>query len=327
MLLTFGELVTQTAIDLKYGPTPGTEITVRLRRHINEAHRRVLRASNVADQREITVPLTTAADQTTYGVAQAFDRIQRIWEPGGARRLVCRTADWLTDCDPQNDAIGTPEAWVPLGLQAVSRQPPLLGSTLWVSSNHPNDITIQARITAVRRSGQLTRPMAVTLAGVSPVPIGAPGVFVAVTAFTLNTPAVGDVTLWDAAAGGHALAMIDHDAGTSNPYYAVRLWPTPEGPLDYAVTGTVRIPDLIFDTDVPRVSPEYVDALATYARMREYRTVKDDTDRFLIEQRDWSDTLAELRAFAQFPPDYRPVAGGPADRHRTNNLGGQYPAD
>ena len=223
MLLTFGELVTQTAIDLKYGPTPGTEITVRLRRLLNEAHRQLLRASNFAEQREITVPLTTVAGQTTYGVAQAFDRIQRIWEPGGARRLHLRTADWLLDCDPQNDAIGTPEAWIPLGMQAVMRQPPLAGAPLWVSSTDQTDLqSIQARVTAVRRSGALTRPMVVPLAGLTPVPVGpAAQLYVAVTAFTLNTPAAGDVTLWDAPSGGHALATIDRDAGTSSPYYAI----------------------------------------------------------------------------------------------------------
>lgn len=327
MLLTLGELVTQTAIDLKYGPTPGTEITTRLRRLINEAHRRLLRVSRIADQREITLPLTTVADQTTYGVGQAFDRIQRIYEPGGARRLVLRTADWLANIDPQNDAIGTPEAWIPLGTQAVSRQPPLAGSGVWVASSDPTDTAIQARVTAIRRTGAMTRPMVATLTGTTPVLVGTSTTLVAVTAFTLNTPAAGDVSLMDAETGGHVLAVIDRDAGTASPYYAIRLWPTPEGPLDYAVTGTVRLPDLIYDADVPRISPEYVDALATYARMREYKTVKGDTERFLMEQQEWQETLGELRAFAQFPPDYRPVANGPNDRARWNNLGGQFPAD
>jgi hypothetical protein len=126
---------------------------------------------------------------------------------------------------------------------------------------------------------------------------------------------------------GRLLATIDRFAGTSQPYFAVRLWPTPTGPLPYDVTGTVRVPEMLYDTDIPHVQPEYCDLLMTYARMRIYKTSTADVERFIAERDEWERVTGELRAFSQFPPDYRPVAGGPGDRSRWSNLGGFYPPD
>lgn len=338
MVLNFGQLVEQVAIDLKYGPEPGDDVKIRLRRYINEGLRELLRAANMADQREATLTLTSVANQQTYGLPTAFDRIQRIHEPLGSRRLVMRTTDWVLDTDPQSSTLGDPYVWIPLGMQAIATPIPLDGRPIYAESTSASDdqsTGMYVRITGIRKAGGPPLLMQTVLQGTSRVPLVvvngsttfAPNDIIAITQFTISSPAQGDIVLYADSFGSFELARIPKFAGTSSLYYGIRLWPTPQGPLDYLVTGTVRQPDLVYDTDVPRISPQYVDALKIFARRKEYQTNTADNDRFMVEDVEWKKVLADLRAFSQFPPDYRPVAGGAEERGRWSNLGGHYPPD
>lgn len=340
MMSNFGEMVAQLVVDLKYGPDAGDDVRTRLRRYLNDAQQELLRMSGLAEQRELTLPFKTDTEQATYGIPAVFDRIQRISEPGGSRRLQMRTTDWLLNMEPQwqpwstiNGAIGTPEVWVPLGMDAVYRQPwewvgPEISTALSFRSTSPLDgaagTPITVRVVAVRAGGSYAR-LSAAVNGITEVGLGA-GAFRAVTSLTTDRAATGTISLYIDGEPSKLLSQIQ-PGETAAQYYRIRLWPTPNGSLDYIVAGTMRIPLMIFDTDIPRVQPEYADALLTYARMREYKTVLGDTDRFMIEDAEWKRVVAELKGFSQFPPDYRPVAGGPGDRSRWSNLGGYFPPD
>lgn len=349
MVLTFGEMVAQLAIDLKYGPESGDDVLARLRRLVNEGYRRILRAGNFADQREITLPFRTANyayPTAIYGLPLVFDRIQRFWQPTGSRKLVMRTPDWLLATDPQDSSIGTPEAWIPIGPRALQR-PPVAGhdTSIYVQSTSvedaPTGTPVEARIVCIEdvgadtvnppHSAGVTTLHTAQLSGTAQVSfqIGAGRRVRDVVSFTLDRAAKGEVYLTDDSLTRLATIAANQlgSAATSSQYYGVRLWPSPADTYEYLVTGTMRIPDLFYDTDVPRLSPEYGDALMVYARMREYKTTRADNDRFLIESAEWDRVMGELRGFAQFPPEYRPVAGGQGDGARWSNLGGYFPPD
>lgn len=548
MLLNLGEMLGALYSDLKYGSTPDADVTVRLKRLLNEAHRTILRTRTMSDERGFELAFNSERDQRYYGLPQAFDSLTDIRQMDSAIRLVMRPRDWLVSRDPQENAIGTPYVWVPNGMQPVSRFPPIVGSGLWAFSTSQADTTQMVRVMAVRAGAGLTTEQTATLNGTLPVRVGTLSDIAGIVQFTLSAPCVGDVSLIDApdlpisltlpplppvdtrpfptapvidnfnrpdesplsgggqwqmagwfayqslavvgqkgakasaafpiaasylntrfgaedaeafvtvsslatlpsafqpyvaitltptrpgeteapstgywlalvrinalptyqlhfarfnegqgveslavstvtfAAGdafgierrgdtilahlrnagvwhqvggvypaaahpvplfpalvitddteqiriddfgggpysAHILGTIDRFAGTSQPYYSIRLWPTPQGVQRYTVKGTLRIADMVRDQDYPAfVQPEYCDALATYVRMREYKTVKADSDRFLLEQQEWERVIGGLNAAANFPNDYRPVAGA-AGRERFSNLGGFYPAD
>lgn len=322
---TFGEMLAALYIDLKNGASPDAAVVTRYKRLLNEAERKILRASNQTLLREVELPLTSVVSQKTYGLPAAFDGSITTVQPSVGDRLVMRTQTWLKNTDPQETATGNPYVWIPEGLQAVARHPVATG--VWAASSNAADTTQAVRVTAIRTNGSIPAQLTATLTGTTRVQIGSLTDLNAILRFGLSATAVGDVTLYDAAVSGNTLAVLGRGSVASR-FAGIRLWPTPGTALDYVIRGTVAMPPMVDDNDIPRVPAEYADALPTYVRMREYKTNRADVERFSMEREEWERVLQEIKASSQFPDDYRPVAGHAGEKGiRWSNLGGAFPPD
>ncbi len=326
--MNFYEMQQAVYDDLNYSlSAPSPLVVTRVKRWLNEGHKHLLRLPGMTGLRQGSLSFNTVANQKSYGLAQAFDKLpDAITQESNNWRLQYRTRDWFRTVDPGQTDNGNPYVWIPDGLMPVLRHPDTSGSGLWAVSTNAGDTAQSVVLSGIRLSGDIDHAAPTTLTGTSRVAIGALTDYVTVLSFVVSSSTLGNIELYDAAAAGNLLARIP--AGrTSVQYQAIRLWPTPAAVLSYRVDGQFAIDDLVADTDVPFLPTSYHDMLPVYARMRSYQ--KDgDNDRAAIAGQEWSSWTARLMMYQQFPPDYIPVPGRLGEgRIGWNDLGGAYPAD
>lgn len=216
----------------------------------------------------------------------------------------------------------------------------LASSAIWAASTSPRDVTQEVRLIGIRSNGDYAAEQRATLTGQARVRVGRGVImteqivpsgpysrtldFIDLVSWNISSVCDGDITLYDAKDGGRQLARIF--AGLmSTQYWCVRLWPTPSSAIRYYVDGQIEIPNLVNETDIPMLPPSYHDLLAAFARTREYERTGDS--RFAVAASEWERGLGMLRAFVNFPDDWKPVAGAISSATRQSNLGGDFPAD
>jgi hypothetical protein len=324
--MTLADLLAAVAADVGYDAIPSAVVTARLTRYLNEGLRHILSMNEMGPLRSNTLTFSSVAGQKTYGLPQAFVSIDQMVDTTNNIRLRLMTQDQFRTIDPQEVSSGTPTHYVPLGYGPLGREPDQTG--LWVVSNEPADTTqvvtvtglIAAPIVGLTTGGTPTGPISATLNGTTRVQVGFHLDYVAVQTLTLNTATAGFVVLFDAAVGGHPLALIQIGQKTVQ-YVQLRLWPTPAGVYTYQVDGPMLISELTATSDIPILPADFQFMLTDYARMREYE-YRDDS-RAAVARAQFQEKLKYLRDRLIDPPDFRPRVGRIPDR--SSNLGSFYP--
>lgn len=326
--MKFIESLNALCDDLGYGATLAdaqAQIQTRLKRWYNEAHVEVLRLPEMADLVNAEISFSSVASQKIYGLPQVFDSVEGMIQQSNGRNITERSRAWLRINDPGLSAEGQPIHYIPMGFQPTMRQPVSTG--LWAVSTAAGDTTQNVRIQGVRADGFAIAQVSTTLTGTTRVALGASPItdYVQILTLSLDAVGVGVVSLYDAVTAGNLIAQIPIGQ-TAVQYVGIRLWPTPSEVLVYVANGTMVMPALVNDNDVPRLPLTYHDMLMTRVRMRDARK-KADRDRLKTEGDEWSDWLRKLRIKQGFPPGWKPIACASREGANWSNLGGWYQAD
>ncbi len=292
--MTVADLRTDLYADLGFGASPPAETAARLLRHLNKGQRAILREPGLSRLRDTIapIPFASVASQSIYGLPSNLERITAITERDTDRDLAPISLIDLRAIDPALRASGTPDRFVPLGYRPIKTQPASTG--LWIVSSSASDTTQVVRVLGVRASGEPVGPFTATITGITRVAIGSTITdFADVVEFSISVVGVGVISLYDAASSGNEIAQIPIGRQSSQ-YFSIQLYPTPTGATTYYVDGTLKIPDLVSDQDVPLLPEAFHDLLNAYARMREYEP-KGDSERLVIATQEYRLGLSRLK--------------------------------
>ncbi len=324
--MTKAELLAQLYERLNYQSSPATAVTTRLGNLLNEVQRSILRRPGVSKLRDTSTGLTFAsvANQTCYGLPPIISAVKSITDRTNDRRLAPLSVIELRNGDPGLDATGTPYGYMDFGIRPVLMLPAATG--LWVASSSASDTTQVAQVNGVRTGGLESLDASGTLSGTTRVALGGAGAYtdyVDVLTFTLSAVGVGVVTLYDAATLGNTLATIPIGR-TSQQYWLIQLYPTPDAAVTYYVDGKQRAPEMDDTVDVPVLPEEFHDLLIHGVLMREY--LKQNDPRYREVKEFFDAGIKALEFFLTSPPGEIPVLGNPVTA-RTSRLGSWFPAD
>jgi hypothetical protein len=323
--MNLGQLAAAVYGDLGY--TQGTpEVQTRTYRWLNEAHKKILRDPSLIGLRQIELSFSTVANQAMYGLPQAFERIDNIVQVSTSRRLRFMTMDRMKLIDPGNRTSGVPDFWGGPWWEPVFLEPASTG--VWVVSTNAADTTQKVNFQGIKANGDIQALQQVSLNGTTRVAIqSAVTDFAWIMAWNIDGVAAGTVSLYDAATLGNELARLPIGA-TAVQYQQIRLWGTPGDVYVMTVQGVAEVTDLTNATDIPLIPPSFHDVLCAYARMKEYERTQDST-RYGAAQAEFIEGRDRLKAFVEWPSDYRPVAGSGSGIGLIwpNLSGGYWPAD
>ena len=296
----------------------------RIKYFLNEWHRRILSEPALQFLRDDVVTFPTVANQARYALPQAISRVNRMYEPTTNRiRLIERSLDWLRMMPSTTQ--GVPEAWIPLGLTQVAKQP--AGTGLWVVSDSVSDTTQKAYIEGFRTGqsqGDQVVASATTLNGTTRVQVGSLTDFIEVDKFFIDSVGVGNISLYDAAVSGNLLATIPIGIFHAR-YWTILMWPTPANVWTMYVDYTRTLTDLTQDGDVPLLPSEFHWLLEAGARLSEYE-YKKDWAAYKISRAEFDDGLKAMREYVVNNPDKLIVPGQQPRSTRFSNLGSYFPS-
>ncbi len=322
--MTFAEMVAAAEDDLGY-TQPSTTQTTRIKRWINEGYRHLLSQPGREKLRDGTITLTTIANQASYAMPQECSLIYRMIQVDNQQPLIGMTMDEYRRSNPGlNQLSNFAYRYVPYGWAPVFQQP--AGTGLWVSSSDAADTTQKVNIGGFLTNGDLVEPVqSAVLTGTVRLQIGASTAWDLLTKVSLTATCAGVVTLWDAAVGGNVLVRI-RPTFTSAQYWHLILFPTPsDAGVAYTVDVQLALYDLVGDTDIPLLPPDFHDMLPLYARMRDFQ-MSADTMRFTTTQSEWQRRGIDLARRLDWDKSVN-LAMGAGSGYGFNNLGGWYPAD
>ena len=251
---------------LGYAQAPATPVARRLKRFINDWHRRVVSSPGMAPLRRVIITQASIAAQQTYGLV--LNEIKFFTEATTDRRLYPKTLAWYRERfpDPANFT-GTPLYWVPLGHSRIHTRPSA-AAELFVKSTSASD-TGTAYVEVIRSTGY-RRSLSVTMTGVTAVSLGAAITDVVdVVDFYISAAAVGTVTLHMTSGSGTELSRIPIGA-TVGRFLRYALAPTPASAITYTIDGIADLVDLANDTDEPLIGMDFHDILVNGALYDEY---------------------------------------------------------
>lgn len=286
---------------------------------LNDGQRRILSEKRYARLRDVTVPLSSVAEQADY-VLIGMSKPLRMWDT---------TNQWsLSDMSESQyrqinipDVSGTPEFFVWRGLKAVAAQPSN-ASSLFVKSTSASDTTQVAYIEGVITGGY-PRSVSVTLTGATAVNVSAAvSTWIRVDKFYLSVVGVGTITLHEDSGAGTELAQIVIGQ-TATPYQQLTLWRTPGGVYDYLLDVTREITDLAQDTDVPLLPSDFHDVLLNFAKREECLHLSDK--RFAVCDADYTRRLNQM-AYWLAESGTGQAFGLGQPLQRPSQLGSMYPA-
>ena len=320
--MTFAQIRTRIYRDCGFADTPAAAVVARVKDWVNEGHRRVLRDPKFSKLRDGTVPFSSVVNVTIYGFPQVFERVDAMVQQTNDRRLNFLTRDKYRAMDPAERATGVPDSYVPEGYGVLYKKLVTDGG-IWAASSNIGDTTQVLTYEGTATNGDQVGPAQITLTGTTLIQLGTT-TFHDLLGWNLSAPALGTVSLYDAASLGNEIARIPIGQ-QSVRYDLFRLWPTPSQVLPYVVDGQFKIFDLVQDSDVPMWPESYHDVLCDYGRMKEYERTQDT--RLSVASNQYTEGKEKLRQYVEFPDDYNPVAASISNVVRRNNLGGWFPAD
>ena len=318
--MTYATVLDELYRRLNYATSPAAAVTTRLAAFLNTTHRQVLSMPGLDRLRDDTITFASVSARAQYGLPPAVQRVQSVTDRTNDRRLQLRSLDWIRAIDPGLDQSGTPEAYAPIGVQAVTLQPSD-ASEIFVDSTSASD-TGTAYLEGIRTGGY-PRTLSVTMNGVTAVSFAAAITdFVEITKFYISAAAVGAVTLHEDASGGTELARIPIGQ-TFSRYQGIQLWPTPSAAVTYYVDYMRNIPDMSVANDEPLLPEDFHWLLVEGALIKEW-TKKDDLARRQAAQADYDRGLSDLKYAVTCPADFLPARSQTGER--PSRFGAQFPS-
>lgn len=308
---------------LRYTSTPPAAVISRLTAWANETHREILAYPGLDRLRDDVMALTALANKARTGLPPTVARITAMTDRSNNFKLQQLPLRELRIMDPaQAFTGGYPMRYAVVGDQAVQIQP-AAATGLWIVSSAAGDTTQKVWVETVTTGGY---PNSVITAGTAlngtvRVAIGLLTTHIEVTKLYLDLPAVGYVSLYDAAAAGNELARIPI-GDTYSRYLAVEWWPIQTQDTTEYCDYTRTIVDLVQGTDEPLLPRDFHWLLAVGTRRKEYELLDDS--RLAQADADYRQGIAKLRSWVMNDGDQlaslRPLV------QRWNILGGNYPA-
>lgn len=289
--MTFQQLQDSALDALGYSLASGTqaEARIRIRRGLNEWHRRLLTRPGYARLlRDFSLTLTTVANTSTYGFSEPLGRLSGMYDITNRWPLDRRDLAWLRTQDSAVATSGNPCAFVPLGWSPVAQHPTAAAAIFAASS--AADTTQLAWDFLLSDN---TRVSGVTaLNGATAVQLGSASTVVQVLALTYQGPSTGlTVTVRMTSGAGTVLGQIA--AGrTKARYFQVQLWPTPAAALTYTCDFTAEIQDMASDQDEPLLPPDFHHILSLGAQCDELK--RRDDDRYSLVRNDLEGEIKNL---------------------------------
>ena len=317
--MTLSELVDEVLVEVGYGTASAShDVRVRIRRRLNEWHRRLLAQPTLTRllRESYSVTFASVSGTATYGLPQAVGRINGIWEATNDVKLAQRSLDWLRQMDPGLSASGTPECYIPLGIGPVMRQP-ADSSTLVAKSSSASDTDCTLTVQYLDATGT-PQTTTTTLTGTTALSVATTAV--EVYGLLVSPPPLGTVTIYEDTDAGTVLATIPASESTVR-YLRLQLWPTPTAAITYTVDATRESVDLVEEHEEPLLPRDFhyllkLGAVADEMRMR-------DDSRYEAVRMDMEAGKRDLNNWLWNTVDYRPVSGRDSSPSR---LGSWFPA-
>lgn len=314
--MTLREIIDAVLEEVGYSSTGASQdVRVRLRRRVNEHHRRLLSMPTLSRllRDSYSTTFASVSGTATYGLPPSIGRINAIYEGTNDIKLVQRSLTWLREEDAGLSSTGTPEAYIPLGVGPVKSQPSTASTVVAVSTD-ASDTDISLMFDYLDASGVRTKTPT-TLSGTTPVTL-ATGVS-EILGVTLAPEARGTVSL---SINTVEIASIPIGASSSR-YLRVQLWPTPTAAITYTVDATRDSTDMVEDNEEPLL-PRDFHYLLVLGAVADEMLMRDDT-RYEAKRLDMEQGKRDLNHWVWNNADYLP-AGGPSAR--PSRLGGWFPA-
>jgi hypothetical protein len=313
--MTVGTILADCYRRTGFDATPDARVTTRMLSFLNECHHQLLAMPGMERLRRSTLTFASVASQPQYAMPPIVGRVLSIVDSTNRIPLEERSWTWYRDQQPDTTVTGTPEAFVPYGLSAVSKQP-ADASQVWIDSTAAGDTGVC--YTEGFRTGGYAFSAATTMTGTTAVQIGAYTDIIEITKFYLATAAVGDVTLNENASGGTELGKIPIGS-TFARFWTMALWPTPSAAITYTIDCDRLVPEMLATNDEPLLPADFHHLLGIGVRMKEYE--KQDDTRYAVAAREWTKGLSDLKWWLTGPAIVRKGVSLPASR-----LGPWYPA-
>lgn len=273
-----------------FAVTPAAEVTTRMMAFLNETHHQLLSLPGMEQLRRSTLTFASVASQSQYALPPIVGRVLSVLDTANRVPLEGQSWSWYRNIEPDPSAVtGTPEAYVPYGLSAVSKQPSN-ASKVYADSTAAGDT--QTCYVEGFRTGGYAFSTSVTMNGATAVQIGSYTDIIEITKFYLSSVAVGDVTLNEDAEAGTELGKIPIGS-TFARFWVVALWPTPSSALTYTIDCDRIVPEMTAPNDQPLLPEDFHYILALGVRMKEYE--KQDDTRYAVAAREFAKGVSDLK--------------------------------
>lgn len=283
----------------------------RIKRHINQWQRRLLTRPGFSRLlRDSEITFNSAASQAVYGLGVPIGRINGIHERTNDWSLERRSLDQLRCIDPGLTSSGSPTSWIMRGWFPVQKHPSD-ASAIFLKGGDVTDVQ-SAYWEVIQQGASGPTPFSGTtvLTGTTAVNIDtAVTAATEVTKLTLSFGAIRGVTIHEDSGAGPQLGEIPRGR-THNRYLHVQLWPTPTGVITYRLDYTREIQDLVEDSEISLLPPDYHHILHRGAEFEEWRKLDDtraemcrqDLEAEIVTLNHWLWDLAEEES--TYPPEH-----------------------
>lgn len=308
--------------DFGYADTPASAISNRIYGYLNDRHRRLCSLPGCEILRRETGPaVTLTASTATYALNMPIQKVLAVRDTTNDRTLVQRDLNWYRMVDP-DPTTGTQEYWIPMHWSPALRD--IGGSGLWAVSSSGSDTDITPSIETIDTNGSHTQTtMSPNLDGTTRVQVGTATNHQRLLRFSIDTAAVGVVSLYDAAVSGNVVSTIQLGR-TNASFLTIALYPTPAAADSIVVDYVHYIRDFSVAYDEPQLPPDFHYLVALGAKIDE-GTKKDDLQRVARWEREYAQGQARLIDFLNNGPDVVAVPGQVWERGKSN-LGAGFPS-
>jgi hypothetical protein len=292
--MTLRELTDGVLEHFNYSTDGPSDARQRVKRHLNEWHRRILAKPGMDRLRQSSLSVSSVASTPTIAVPESVGKILRITDASNRITLQERFFDWyrFAEADPTSHT-GTPTVWVPMGdtgcAELISGISGPVG--IWAVSTSASD-TQRITIEGVRGGGYVWSDT-VILTGTTRVQVGNLDDWEEITKVTLDMDAVGSVGVYDVSVSGTAKATIPPGKRQSH-YRLIALWPTPAAVVAYTIDYQRNVLDMTAESDTPLIPDDFHWLLDRGAKVNEYE--RTDDKRLGVCRLDLERGIAELRA-------------------------------
>jgi hypothetical protein len=272
--MTFLEIQNAALTACGLSTSATSDARTRVKSYVNQWHRRILARPGFSRLlRDSVLTFDSVADQLVYGLGIPMARINAIHERTNDWQLVRQDLAWLRCADPGLTSAGSPQVYIPRGWFPVKVNPSNASSVHAISTNAADTTQIVdwefVLSSGDRASGNTT------LNGTTVVQLGTATTVVEVTRLSLRTAGAGTITVREDSGTGAILLTLPIGA-TFGRFLHLQLWPSPNAVITYRVDYTREIVDLVQDTEIPLLPPDFHHILVKGAEHDEWRRMDDD---------------------------------------------------